>query len=295
MPVHSAELAETAALRGVRSQLLVNGIETALWHYPAVTTKPKGTIVFVHGFRGSHDGLHTIIAALPEYDCYAGDIPGFGQTEAATTPHDLTTYSAWLGELIKAIGLNKPIVLGHSFGTLVVTSHAAKQLGDMGRLILINPVSRPGLEGPRRFISKMTEIFLGTAGKFPEKIARALIDSWVVIQYVSSTMAKTKDRSLRKWIHQQHHQTMSNYVNKEVLNESYQASIRNCVQEYAERIDNETLMIAGQFDDITSVEQQIDTSHMIRNCQLEVIPGVGHLIHYETPDKAAELIRDFLK
>ena len=28
---------------------------------------------------------------------------------------------------------------------------------------------------------------------------------------------------------------------------------------------------------------------------LEVIPGVGHLIHYETPEPAARYIRRFLK
>lgn len=293
MPVRSAELAKLAQDRSVQGELVIDGSRTLYWKYPAKGVS-KGTILFVHGFRGAHDGLHTIIGALDDFDCFAGDIPGYGQSERANARHDLETYSKWLGGFIEALRLDKPTVVGHSFGSLIVSAHAAAQKGDMGKVVLINPVSKPGLEGPRRFISKLVEVFIGTAAKLPEKAARAVIDSFPVIQFVSSTMAKTKDRELRKWIHNQHHKTMVNYTDTNVLMESYHASVSDSVEKFASKIRNDTLMIAGQWDDITSVEQQLEVSAKLPKATLEVLPQVGHLIHYEACDQAAKLIREFV-
>jgi pimeloyl-ACP methyl ester carboxylesterase len=293
VPVRSAELAKLALDRSIQGEMSINGSRTLYWKYPA-KGESKGTIVFVHGFRGAHDGLHTIIGALDDFDCFAGDIPGYGQSDRAKTKHDLETYSNWLGGFIEALNLAKPTVVGHSFGSLIVSAHAAAQRGDMGKVVLINPVSKPGLEGPRRLISKLVEVFIAIAMKLPEKAARAVIDSFPVIQFVSSTMAKTKDRALRKWIHNQHHQTMVNYADTHVLMESYHASVSDSVEKFASKINNETLMIAGQWDDITSVEQQLEVSAKLPKATLQVIPQVGHLIHYEACDQAATLIREFI-
>jgi pimeloyl-ACP methyl ester carboxylesterase len=288
-----ARLFERAAARGVEKQAEVGGTAASYWHYPA-KAKSKGIIVFVHGFRGAHDGLHAIIGSLEDFDCYAPDLPGYGVSEPAKTKHDLETYSAWLGAFISQLNLpSKPSVVGHSFGTLVVAAHAA-QKNEMGSIVLINPVSKPGLQGPRRFVSAMTSFLFWATGKLPEKGSRAVVDSWVVLQFVSSVMAKSRDQELRSWIHQQHHSTMKNYANSDVMYESYQASIQHCVEEYAARIKNHTLMIAGEKDDITSADQQLEVSKKLPDAKLVVIPKVGHLVHYEASAEAAELIRDFL-
>lgn len=288
-----ARLFELAAARGVEKKTQVAGTVASYWHFPA-KDKSKGTIVFVHGFRGAHDGLHAIIGSLEDFDCYAPDLPGYGVSEPAKTRHDLDTYSVWLGEFISQLKLpTKPAVVGHSFGTLVVAAHAS-QKNEMGSIVLINPVSKPGLQGPRRFVSAMTSFLFWATGKLPEKGSRAVVDSWLVLQFVSSVMAKSRDRNLRSWIHQQHHSTMKNYANSDVMYESYQASIHHCVEEYAARIKNHTLMIAGERDDITSAAQQLEVSKKLPDAKLVVIPKVGHLVHYEASEEAAGLIREFL-
>jgi pimeloyl-ACP methyl ester carboxylesterase len=293
MAMTPAQLFELAAARGVEQKTQISGTEASYWVYPAKGPS-KGTIVFVHGFRGAHDGLHAIIGSLDDFDCIAPDLPGYGVSAPASTKHDLETYSAWLGEFIRKLKLNaKPAVVGHSFGTLVVAAHAA-QKNEMGSIVLINPVSKPGLQGPRRFVSALTSLLFWATGKLPEKGSRAIVDSWVVLQFVSSVMAKSRDRELRNWIHRQHHSTMKNYANSDVMYESYQASIHHCVEEYAAKIKNHTLMIAGERDDITSAAQQLEVSKKLPDAKLVVIPKVGHLVHYEASSNAAILIREFL-
>lgn len=295
MAVEPAVVAELAKKRGVERNTQIMGADTKYWFYPA-SQKSKGTLVFVHGFRGAHDGLHTIIGELTDYDCYAPDLPGYGASEPVSKPHDLETYSQWLGDFIKSLKLTeRPNVIGHSFGTMVVSAHAAAQKADMAEVVLINPVSKPSLQGPRRFISALTSALFWLTSRLPERGSRFFVDSWLVLQFVSSTMAKSRNRDLRAWIHAQHHTTMKNYANKAVMYESYLASVHHCVEEYAPKILNRTLMIAGERDDITSVEQQTEVSHKFSAARLVVIPKVGHLIHYEASARAAELIREFLE
>lgn len=295
MSVLPEQLFAKAQARGVRNELVIDGSKVAYWSYPA-KVKAKGTIVFVHGFRGAHDGLHALIGLLDDFDCLAPDLPGYGQSQPASTPHDLTTYSTFLGKFIVSLKLREsPTVLGHSFGTMVVAAHAAAQLDDMGDLVLINPVSKPSLQGPRWFTSALTSGFFWFTRKLPEKGSRFFVDSWPILQFVSSVMSKSKDRELRQWIHKQHHTTMKNYASKAVLYESYLASVHHCVEEYAPKILNRTLMIAGEQDDITSVKQQIEVSKKLKSAKVVVIPKVGHLIHYEASEAAAVEIRKFLK
>jgi pimeloyl-ACP methyl ester carboxylesterase len=294
MVVKPEAVSELARLRGLERSVFIAGSETKYWFYPAATTS-RGSLVFVHGFRGAHDGLHAIIGELTEYDCYAPDLPGYGESKPMNREHDLDGYAQWLGELLPSLKLKSaPEVIGHSFGTMVVSAHAASQRNDMANVILINPVSKPSLQGPRWFTSALTSALFWSTSKLPERGSRFFVDSWPVLQFVSSVMSKSRDKDLRNWIHRQHHTTMKNYANKAVMYESYLASVHHCVEEYAPKISNRTLMIAGERDDITSVKQQREVAAKIEHAELVVVPKVGHLIHYEASERAADLIRAFL-
>lgn len=294
MTVFPAAQFERAEKRALARTTQFDGGQVAYWYYPA-KGKSKGDIVFVHGFRGAHDGLHAIIAQLEDFDCYAPDIPGYGLTAPAKTEHNLATYSRFLGSFLAGLKLKeKPTVVGHSFGSLIVARHAFEAKGDVNRVVLINPVSKPGLEGPRRFISLCTSVVLKFARLLPEAGSRFIVDSWPVIRFVSATMFKGSDKAIRRWVHQQHHATMVRYANKNVLFESYQASIEESVEKYAPSIKNRTLLIWGEFDDITSLEQQREVFPKWTNAEFDLIKGVGHLTHYEASEQVAAMINKFL-
>ena len=48
--------------------------------------------------------------------------------------------------------------------------------------------------------------------------------------------------------------------------------------------------IAAEHDDITAVPEQQALAARLRDAELVVIPQVGHLVHYETPDVAAAAV-----
>jgi pimeloyl-ACP methyl ester carboxylesterase len=53
--------------------------------------------------------------------------------------------------------------------------------------------------------------------------------------------------------------------------------------------------LPGEKDEIATLPDQHKLAALLPDGKLEVIPGVGHLIHYETPEPAARYIRRFLK
>ncbi len=62
----------------------------------------------------------------------------------------------------------------------------------------------------------------------------------------------------------------------------------------AGRIEQPVLLVAGERDEIAPLAGQFALLDTFPDARLDVIPGVGHLIHYETPDAAAHAIRAFV-
>ena len=56
-----------------------------------------------------------------------------------------------------------------------------------------------------------------------------------------------------------------------------------------------TLLIGADRDPITSLADQERLQTLFPDARLTVLAGVGHLVHYEKPREAAELIVDFLE
>ena len=80
-----------------------------------------------------------------------------------------------------------------------------------------------------------------------------------------------------------------------MLLESFKASISGNVRQVADRLQLPTLLVAGEKDDVTALPEQRVLLGMLPDGELQVIDGVGHLIHYETPLEAASAIQSFLQ
>lgn len=291
----SAKLASSASARGHARSQNINGSVVRYWFYPAKISNPK-TLIFIHGYRGNHRGLEAIAGALDDFDVYIPDLPGFGASEPMRDEHSIENYSSWLAQFIAGLRLAaKPVLLGHSFGTIVCSHFATQNSKFINRLILVNPISAPALKGPKAMLTRVAITFFWLAARLPEATADWLLKSWPMVRGMSIVMTKSKDKNLRSWVHRQHDENFNDFAELRVAIEGYRASVSNCVADFASKIEVPTLMIAGSKDDITSVHQQQVTFSKLTAPQsnLEVIAGVGHLTHYEAPSQIANLVRDF--
>ncbi|GHD40220.1 alpha/beta hydrolase [Mycetocola manganoxydans] len=271
----------------------IDGSRTRYWEYGSSGTGP--TVVMVHGFRGDHHGLEPVVAHLEGLHILSPDLPGFGESEPLSTPHDIDGYATWLMAFVAALELPEPpVILGHSFGSIVVSAALARTTLRAPLVILVNPIAAPALAGPRGFLTRLAVFYYKMGAILPERLGFALLRNRVIVRVMSVTMAKTKDRSLRRWIHSQHDLYFSAFGNRAVVLEAFKASVGNDVSEFASDIVDRTLLIAADQDDITPVAAQHTLVRRFPDAELEILSGVGHLIHYEVPAEAAGLIRGFL-
>ena len=292
MSVPSPYAAQLARLPVVRRTADLLGSRTAWWEYGDADA--DRVLVVVHGFRGDHHGLEPVVAQLPGVRILSPDLPGFGDSAPlADARHDIPGYAAWLRAFVDATGTRDATVLGHSFGSIVVTAALADGLPNP-RAILVNPIAAPALEGPRGVLTRLAVLYYRAAAVLPERAGFGLLRNRAIVRVMSEAMAKTRDRSLRRWINDQHDRFFSAFGDRRVVLEAFRASVSSDASTYAPRVGVPVLLVAAERDDITPVAAQHRLRALFADARLEVIPRVGHLIHYETPGEAAGFIRSFL-
>lgn len=259
----------------------------------------KQTIILIHGFRGTHHGLELIAKELKSLNkdltVIIPDLPGFA--EGDTLPrYDLDSYVNWLTQFIAHQELDTaPLLLGHSFGSIVSAAYVAKNNGSVEKLILVNPIGAPALEGPRGVLSKLAVFYYWLGTKLPNKLGHKWLASTMVVNLMSKTMTKTKDPQLKAYIDDQHRQYFSLFHTPQSVAEAFATSVHHSVRDFAKNITVPTLLIAGTKDDITPLAKQKELQQLFPDARLEVIEHVGHLTHYETPDQVASFVDAFVK
>lgn len=267
-------------------------------HYVVCHQNKKPTILMLHGFSGNHRGLIPFIQELPDYRIIAIDFPGFGDsTGMKEHSHTIVGYTECVAELLKKLALPEPpIVLGHSFGTLVAARLAAKhpQLTS-DKLILISPAS----VSPYKTLSGRTlaawlgemHYFLGNAlGTAGDK----LLHSKAISRFSSFALITTKDKKIRQAIYAHHLVDLRFLKRKDVFRQAYRSLNRDDILHYAPDIHKNTLLIAGRKDAMWPPKTQTAVHKKIKRSKLMLLPGVGHLTHFEAPKQIGKLIRSFL-
>jgi len=112
------------------------------------------SLVFLHGYGAGKSfwllNLPAISRALPFARVYSLDLPGMGSSSHQYTLSNCRTaaqaesyFVEGLEEWRRALGLEKMILLGHSFGGLVAAAYALKYPQHVGQMILVSPVGLP--------------------------------------------------------------------------------------------------------------------------------------------------------
>jgi pimeloyl-ACP methyl ester carboxylesterase len=215
-----------------------------------------------------------------EFTVVAWDAPGCGRSFDPPEDYGLDGYADCLAAFIEALGLERPHLLGLSFGSglalelfrrhralprsLVLTSAYAGWLGSLGREVA---------EERRRW-------GLSAADMPREEYVRDFNETL----FVSSVPADIVDEmtEIVKELHPAGLRAMSNAF--------ADADLRDVLPE----IDVPTLLIYGDLDQRSPVPVGEDLHARIPGSRLVVIPGVGHALNMEAPERFEDEVRSFL-
>lgn len=251
----------------------------------------------LHGLRGTHHGLGMIVGALPEREVLVPDLPGFGESEPMTTEkHDVAGYAKAAVELLRELRSNgeRFDLLGHSFGAVVAAAVVVRAPELIRRVVLVNPIATSPLRGASAALTRITSVYYRLGELLPTGVGRALLSNRWIVLVATRVMLRTRDSRVRRFVYDSHLRHFSSFHSPALVAESYRSSISTAVEDYVDRVKSPTLLIVGATDEIAPLEEQRRLVDRFVDGRLRVLDEVGHLVHYEAPERAARQIRSFL-
>jgi len=98
----------------------------------------KGTpLVFLHGAGGLTQDDAFLNALAAKYQIFAPLLPGYGDSEECASLRDMLDVTLHALDVVAALGLKDPMLVGHSMGGMIAAEMAALAPKDFGRLALI--------------------------------------------------------------------------------------------------------------------------------------------------------------
>jgi pimeloyl-ACP methyl ester carboxylesterase len=96
-------------------------------------------LVFLHAAGGVTPEDPFLNALAKSHHVYAPLVPGYGDSEEAPEIRDMLDFTLHSWDVVEALGLKDPILVGHSMGGMIAAEMAAIQPNDVSRLALIAP------------------------------------------------------------------------------------------------------------------------------------------------------------
>jgi len=96
-------------------------------------------LVFLHGAGGLAEESPFLAALARRWHVFAPLLPGYGDSEGGDTLPDMLAITLHSFDVIEALGLTRPYLVGHSMGGMIAAEMAAVAPNDVERLGLIAP------------------------------------------------------------------------------------------------------------------------------------------------------------
>jgi pimeloyl-ACP methyl ester carboxylesterase len=96
-------------------------------------------LVFLHGAGGLVENSPFLPALAKHWHVFAPLLPGYGDSEGAESLRDMLDITLHTFDVIDALGLERPILVGHSMGGMIAAEMAAIAPREVERLALIAP------------------------------------------------------------------------------------------------------------------------------------------------------------
>ena len=97
-------------------------------------------LVFLHGAGGLDLDLNFLNSLAAKFHVYAPLLPGYGDSEECAELRDMLDFTLHTWDVVDAIGIKDPILVGFSMGGMIASEMAAIAPHDVSRLALIAPV-----------------------------------------------------------------------------------------------------------------------------------------------------------
>ena len=223
------------------------------------------------------------------YRVLAFDRPGFGYSERPRNRlWTAEAQAALLGQALLQLGVERPIVLGHSWGTLVALELALIPSVDVRKLVLISGYyfATPRLDAV--FATPVAIPVLGDVMRYTVSAlsARLLLGRTVRAMFAPQAVPVNFMDTLNREMLLRPVQIRANAEDA-----AYMMPSASALQRRYSEVHAPAMILAGAADKVVDPEKHARRLHVeLENSQLHVLPGVGHMLHHADPAKVVDTI-----
>jgi pimeloyl-ACP methyl ester carboxylesterase len=253
--------------------LVIHSVKIQVIEPHVLGSEKEPALLFIHGaglnasiwdaqanhFRGKHL-------------VYRLELPGHGGSESDSSDEgEITAYAAWVRKVIEKLFESGAYALvGHSMGGAIALELGTKALRGLHSLVLVGTGAKLGVT-PIVFqmLKENPDAFFETIDRvgFSAGTSRNVRD--LVIELIKTSVPR-------------------------VIFKDFQACDRFDIRERLKNILLPTLIVCGEEDLLTPVKYSKYLHEMISASSLAIIPGAGHMIMAEQPERLNSAIEAFL-
>lgn len=235
-------------------------------------------LLFVHGAGGFLSDNRFLDELAKKYHVFAPELPGFGESTGEELLEDMLDFTLHTWDVVEALGLEKPHVVGHSMGGMIAAEMAAVAPNDVAKLVLVGAA---GLWIPEEPIP---DLYAMLPHEYPKYLAH---DQEFGLKLLTGGL---------------------DFSNLEVLAEFYIANSRRMamagkilfpipnrrVSKRLYRVKAETLVLWGEDDMLIPPVYGEKWKQLIPGARLVKVREAGHLLPYEQPEVFVSAVAGFL-
>jgi pimeloyl-ACP methyl ester carboxylesterase len=256
----------------------------------AVVTGAGPDLVLVHGASGSvrdfNAGFTQRLSA--RYRVIAVDRPGFGWSDPSPRSHSIHEDARLIRGAVAALGADRPIVLGHSYGGAVALAWAVDAPETVGALVMLSAPSHP-------WETPLDTLYRITSAPYLRRIAVPLIAAWVPDSVVAANVRSVfPPQAMPEGYVAAFGAAMSLRRPALYLNAEERADLLSeiaaLVPAYPalttpiEAVHGDADTIVGLHIHAERLAQDAPTDHLV------TLPGIGHMPHHVAPSAVIEAI-----
>jgi len=247
-------------------------------HYDVTGPEDGAPVVLMHGWGCTHSTVRSIAQTLEGYmRVYNFDLPGHGASDEPDSVWGVEDFTTFMEEAIRALGIERPTLIGHSFGGRISILMGSRH--DIDRIVLVDAA---GIK-PLRSLTRLS------SWKY----------YWKVYSYktIKVLLPRLFGKKGQEWLDRYRNKAGSaDYRNS---SPRMKAVMSKCVNEDLKHvmplIKAPTLLIWGENDTATPLSDAHTMNRLIPDSGIVSFPGCGHYSFLDNPFGFRAAITEFFK
>lgn len=240
-------------------------------------------VVLLHGIgSGAGSWVRLLPFLADRFQCIAWNAPGYGGSTPLAAEHPTAAdYAGALGRFLEAVGIERPVLVGHSLGALMAAAYTAENPDKVAGLVLASPARGHGHRTPEERQARLATRLDIMEEHGPHGVAERRAGNLL------SADADQAARDLVTW----------NMARLEPAGYAQAARMLSTgtLTDDVKRIAMPMLVVCGSADTVTPPSDAEDVAKAAPTSTYHLLEGPGHACYVEQPAAVAGLIGDYLE